>query len=253
MTTWLPTAAVAILGAVLLWGLVAPRNQWRVLFGWSARDPDESEPGDALHGLRRAISALGLLGLLVVGGLQLGAAVLERPAAAPEPSAVELMWGAPTPRLVDRVVVAAAESPEGYVPGRLGAYQPIDRGYPPNYLAELGRFTLLGDASPSGLVGSAPVEGFTGYGAGDLIVEATGPLACIPRWVVATESEQTVQIDVLWGLPGAVDQDHVAGCDPSGVIQQTLLVPVQLGEELGERLLVDIDGVPLVEVDDLAG
>lgn len=253
MTTWLILACVVVLSGVLLWGLIAPRSQWRVLFGWSTHDPDASEPGDGVHGLRRALSALGLLGVLAVGGLQLAALVLDRPIEGPEPTALDRMWGTPTPRLVDRVVVPTTEVPERYIASAIDGYQALDRGYPPNYLADLPRFSFLGEPSPSGLVGSAPVSGFTGYGSGDLIVSVDGPLACIPRLVVATETELIVQLGVFWGLPGAVDQDHAAGCDLDSPVTQTVLVPVQLTGELGDRLLVSLDGVPLSEADDLLG
>ncbi len=251
MTTWLILAAVAALSAVLLWGVIAPRSQWRVLFGWSARDPDASEPGDGVHGLRRAISALGLLGVLAVGGSQIAALVLDRPVAGPEPTAIQRMWGSPTPMLVDRFVVPTTEVPEHYVEGALVGYQSLHRGYPPNYLAELPRFALLGETVPSGLVGSSPIDGFTGYGSGDLLVAVEGPLSCIPRLVVAVESESIVQLGVYWGLPGATDQPHHAGCDLAAPVTQTVLVPVQLSGELGDRLLVSMAGVPMTEVDDL--
>ena len=247
MTSWLILAGVAVLSAILLWGVVAPRTQWRVLFGWSAPDPDASEPGDALHGLRRAIAALGLLGVLVVAGLQLAAVILDRPLAAPEPSSLERMWGTPTPGLVDRVVHPVAEAPAAYVPGTLHGYQPLTRGYPPNYLAELPRYAFLGEPSPAGLVGSAPVEGFAGYGSGDILLAVEGPLGCVPRVVVAAETETAVELAVYWGLPGASDQDHAAGCEPGAPVTQTVLLPVQLSESVGERLVVSA-GVPLAEV-----
>jgi len=253
VTTWPILAAVAVLGAVLVWGLIAPRSQWRVLFGWAARDPDASEPGDGVHGLRRAISALGLIGLLTVGGVQIAAAALDRPVAGPEPTALERVWGSPTPRLIDRVVVPIADAPEGFVLGELGGYQVLDRGYPPNYLAELPRFAMLGEPSPSGLVGSAPIEGFSGYGAGDILVAVEGSLACIPRFAVVIETEISVQLGVYWGLPGALEQSHAAACDLTAPLTQTVLVPVQLGGEVGDRLVVSMTGVPLSEAEDLLG
>lgn len=253
MTTWAALAGVIVLGGILLWGLIAPRNQWRVLIGWSTRDPDESEPGDGVHGVRRAISALGLLGVLTVGGLQVAAIVLERPIEAPEPSALERMWGTPTPRLTDRVVLPLSEAPDTLVAGSILGTEEMARGYPPNYLAELPRFSFLGEPTPTGLVGSAPVAGFTGYGAGDLLVAVDGPLGCIPRVVVAVETETTVQVGVYWGLPGAAEQEHLAACAPGGPVTQTVLVPLQLSDGLGDRLVVSESGIPVSSVDELLG
>lgn len=252
MTAWLILGAVVVLGALLFWGVVAPRSHWRVLIGWSARDPDASEPGDALYGLRRSLAALGLLGVLVVGGLQIAAMVLDRPVSAPDATPLERMWGSPTPHLIDRVVLTAAEAPEAYVRGTVLGYQSLDRGYPPNYLAELPRFAFLGEAGPAGIVGSAPVDGFTGYGAGDILLAVEGPLSCIPRVVVAVETETSVELDVHWGLPGPADQDHAAVCGAAAPVTQTVLIPVQLTDGVGDRLVVSA-GVPLTEVRGLLG
>jgi len=247
VASWLWGAGAALLGAILLWGLISPRSQWRVLVGWSTSDPDRAEPGDSVHGLTRLISCIGLLAVLGVIGGQAWSAFADRPQPAIPLTPVERMWGRPVPGLVDRFVVPIAQIPEDLVLGPLEGYEAIDRGWAPDYLVGVPRWTFLGEARPEGLIGVYPGDGFTGYGVSDLIVAASGPMNCIPRLAVVVESESQLEVAVAWGLPGAADQDHVAACAiREGELLQTVLVPVQLSGAVEGRAVVTFDGVPLV-------
>jgi len=245
-------AAVAgALGLLLAWGLFAPRGQWRVLHGWATRDPDTAEPGDAVHGVRRFICAVGLLALLAVVSVVVWNRAAEQPVAAAPANAVERMWGTPTPRLIDRVVVPQGADPEGLVPSPVLAYQELDRGFAPTYLVTMPRYALLGDPAPDGLLGADPGDDFNAFGISDILFEVEGPLLCIPRALVLVDGETEVNVGVYWGLPGAIEQDHVAGCRLDGTLQR-VLIPVQLPSELEGRIVVNSFGEPIsaVEVDE---
>lgn len=249
MATWFLIAVSAVLGALLLWGLVAPRSQWRVLVGWSTADPDSAEPGDGIHGVRRVVCALGLAGIVAVAGVQAWRMIDARPTPASTPSAVQLMWGSPTPHLVDRIVTPDTAAPAGLVEGPLDGAQPLVKGSPPAYLVDLPRFALLGAPVPPGLVGHTPPKGYTGYGQADVVVEASGPLDCIPRSVVAVADGERLELAVYWGLP---EDPAAAGatCDMTASVLQTVLIPVQLPQPVDDRTIVSSSGtgVPVVPV-----
>lgn len=250
--TWVFGVLAAVVAAALLWGLINPGAQWRVLVGWSTSDPSVAEPGGAVHAVRRVICAIGLAGLLAVGTI---AVVGEVGAQARPPLAESLlqrMWGAPVPRLLDRVVTTGTTDPVGLAPATVLAVQPIDAGSAPAYLLNMPRWSLLGNEAPAGVLGSAPPKDSTGYGAASLMVSVSGPLMCIPRAVVVHESETEVVVGVWFGLPDAPDgaaRDSVAGCPENPSASERVLVPVPLFSDVGDRRVVSMDGVQLREVE----
>jgi len=248
VTSWILGAAAGLLGAILLWGLVSPRTQWRVLVGWSTSDPDRAEPGDGVHGLTRIICLLGLLGLLAFAGLQAWGAVSHQPRAATEPTAVDRMWGSPVPGLVDRLVSPGAVPPADLAPGGIAGFQEIERGWAPDYLVGMPRWSFLGDPEPTGLLGAYPGDGYTAYGLSDVLVAATGPLGCVPRAAAVAPADGVVQIGVYWGLPGATGQDSLAACAAAGGMRQTVLIPIQLPDPIEGRDVVTFEGAPVPPV-----
>jgi len=242
VASWILVGVAGILGAVLVWGLVSPRSAWRVLVGWSTRDPDRSEPGDGVHGATRIVSLIGLLGLAAFAAVQIWTAVSEQPRPAPEAGPIELMWGAPAPRLIDRVVAAPAVPPADLVPGAVTGFQELERGWAPDYLVTVPRWTFLAETTPPGLLGAYPGDGFTAYGLSDLLLAVEGPLACIPRAAAVEESDAVVTLGIYWGLPGAADQDHASGCASDSSLRQRVLVPVQLSAPLDGRGVVTFEG-----------
>lgn len=249
MSTWYLIAVAAVLGALLLWGLVAPRSQWRVLVGWSTSDPDAAEPGNGVQGIRRVICAIGLAGVLVVIGVQ-GWRVLDaRPSPVAAPTAVEEMWGSPTPRLVDRLIAPRSTVPDGLVEGRIGGVELLTKGSPPAYLVGLPRFDLLGEGQPAGLIGRVPPKGFSGYGQADVLIESEGPLDCIPHAVTARATDETYAFAVYWGPPTGTDGPPVA-CDMADPILQKVLIPVQLADPVQAQTLVSDSGlaIPIVQL-----
>lgn len=248
MTSWILLGVDGLLGAVLLWGLLSPRTQWRVLVGWSTTDPDRTEPGDGVHGLTRIICLVGLLGLLAVGGVQLWTSLSQQPRPAAEPTQIETIWGTPVPRLVDRVVIPTFTPPVDLVAGPIDAYEEIERGWAPDYLVEVPRWSFLGDPEPVGIIGAYPGDGYTAYGISDILVAAQGSLVCVPRVAAVAETETQIQIDIYWGLPGATTQEHLTACALDGGLLQTVLVPIQLTGPVAGRNVVTFDGAPVAPV-----
>jgi hypothetical protein len=248
VTSWILVGAAGLLGALLIWGLVSPRTQWRVLVGWSTSDPDRAEPGDGVHGVTRLLCLLGLLGLLAIGGFQLWSTVAHQPRSAPERTALERMWGDPVPGLLDRVVTPAAAPPVELAAGTISGIQDIDRGSAPDYLVGMPRWEFLGEPVPLGVLGGYPGDGFTAYGISDVLVAAEGPLGCIPRGAAVAETDGVIEIGVYWGLPGAGAQDHVGACSTVDGLRQTVLVPIQLAAPLDGRDVVTFEGDPVPPV-----
>ncbi len=244
-TSWLLIAVSGMLSALLVWGLVAPRSQWRVLVGWSTADPDAAEPGNGVHGIRRTICAIGLVGVLAVVGVQGWQHFAARPHVAADASALAQMWGKPTPRLIDRIVTPFTSAPDRLVPGAVVGIEKLTRGTPPGYLANLPRWDELGNSQPVGLVGAAPTSGLSGYGSSDALLSVRGPLNCIPRAAVVTATESAVKIGVYWGLPGSSRQDSTAACDMDDPVLQTVLLPIRLSVSLTTQALLTEAGAPI--------
>jgi hypothetical protein len=247
------------LGAYFLWGLVAPRSQWLVLSAWSVSNPHAHEPGGASYGWRRLLSGIGVLGL---GAVAVLSSAPDLVAALPKDtravSVVQVMWGSPDPQIVNRSVYGSATVPTGLVEVPIDGYQDLDEldDLPP-YLLTLRTFRMLGDESPRGYIGVTPAEGFSGIGPADLIVHVRGSVLCIPREAVVIETETSVQIAIYYGLPdpepaadGSVPPapDHVAGCPANDPVTSSVLIPITLSSELGDRTVETLTGDELRKV-----
>lgn len=245
--SWVFIVLAAFAGALLLWGLIDPRGQWRVLVGWSTRNPEASEPGDAVQAVRRLVSAAGLAGVIAVVVVLVVGQVASQPKPAIAPTALELMWGTPVPRLVDRVIVPGTETPDGLVEGEVVAVQAIDAGFAPSYLITMPRWSRLGDAAPAGIVGSAAPKGATGYGLASLLISVRGPLLCIPRVVVVEETDTEIRVGVWFGPPDGVDSDLPVeeACASNASASERILLPVYLDADVDDRDVLTIDGQPV--------
>lgn len=253
---WVFGTVTVTLGIVFLWGLVAPRNQWRTLASWSVADPYSNEPGGAAYALRRLFSGLGLLGIVIVAAAGAAPIVIDRLTHESRDRApVELMWGTPAPLLVDRVIYASTTPPTTFASMPVLGYQDLDEvDTLPAYLLELRHFSLLGDPDTPGYIGSEPEDGFSAVGQADLLIHTGGPLLCIPRDLVVIEGETTVQIGVFYGLPDPVGEgqptpDSVAGCPADASLTGSVLIPVQLGSPVGDRTVETLDGTEIGAVE----
>lgn len=251
---WVFGVIAGSLGLYFLWGLLAPRSQWRVLSAWSVSNPYANEPGGASYGWRRLLSGVGVLGLGVVAVLGATPSLLAAvPKEVRASSPVRIMWGSPDPQVVNRAIYGSHTPPEGLVQFPVLGYQDIDEldAMPP-YLLGLKHFSLLGDANPPGYIGSTPAEGFSGLGPADLVVNVRGSVLCIPRQAVVIETETSVQIAIYYGLPdptpvaGATEEppepDHVKGCPADDPVTGSVLIPITLESELGDRTVETLDG-----------
>lgn len=247
---WVFVVLAALAAALLCWGVVDPRGQWRVLVGWSARDPAAAEPGDAVHAVRRIVCAIGVVGMVAAGAVVVSGELASRPKPSLTPSAVQLMWGVPTPRLVDRVIMPSAEAPTGLVAGEVVAVQPMDAGFAPHYLLTMPRWSRLGDPAPAGIVGSEAGDDSAGYSLASLLVSVRGPLLCVPAAVVVVEGATEVRIGVWFAPPAgtdpAVPAEEACAGDPSA--QERVLLPVHLAADLDDRAVFTLDGEPIREV-----
>lgn len=252
--SWAFGVIAATLGIVLLWGIFAPRSQWRALAGWSSSDPHRSEPGGAAYTVRRLLAGAGVLALATVVLVATAPVWLSgAQPVAPGLSVVEQMWGKPAPQIVNRSIKPLTAPPSGLVEFPILGFQPFDEeAGSPEYLARLTTFTRLGVQQIPGYIGTLPDVGFSGVDFAELVVNTRGPILCIPRQAVVIESETTVQIGIFYGLPDSSDGsgvDHAAGCPLDSTLTGSVLIPIPLAAPVGSREVQALDGTPLTEVE----
>lgn len=248
--SWVFGTIALTMGIVFLWGALAPRSQWRALSGWSVSDAHAHEPGGAAYGIRRLVSAVGVVGLTSVL-LVTTSSIMVSPRSMPPPTDIQVMWGSPEPQLVDRVFHNLAQPPVGLVEVAVLGYQTIDEDAP-EYFLRLRPFSLLGSDRVPGYIGADPDEGFSAIGSADIVVHVRGPVLCIPRKAVVIETEKSVQIGIYYGLPdpveGAPAPDNAIGCPHDSPVTGSVLIPIGLAAPVGERDVVALDGTELHEV-----
>ena len=250
MSSLLAVVAVT-LGLLLLWGLFAPRSNWRSLTGWSVSDPHGAEPGATSYGVRRLVSALGALGIIGVLVIASTNYIANLPQPAPPLSSVRIMWGEPDPQVVNRVVTPLAVAPTDLQPMPVLGYQAFGSNGAPSYLTRLKPFTRLGQSDVAGYVGKDPDIGLAAIDTASLVLHVRGPILCIPRQVVVIETDTAVQVGVFYGLPDSADGspvDHLAGCPTGSTLTASLLIPISLAAPLGDRKVQALDGSDIESV-----
>lgn len=238
-------------GIICLWGLLAPRGQWRALSAWSFSDPHDGEPSGAAYAVRRLASALGLIAIVIVvaisaPGFSFATPTVERP-----PSDVDIMWGEPNPTIVNRDVIGLAAPPAGLVEVPIVGYQAFGDDGVPEYLLRLKTFTRLGTESIPGYIGTIPDVGFSALDRASIIVNVRAAILCVPRQAVVIETEETVQIGIFYGLPNPADgsvPDNETECANGQPLTGSVLIPLQLLMPVGDRAVQSLDGTELTEV-----
>lgn len=237
---------------VFLWGLFSPRSQWKVLAAWSYRKPQADEPSAFAFAVHRVISGLGVVFFSAIGATGVVQYISELPPSPAPLSALQQMWGvAPEPQVVNRVVNPRDVVPTGLVEVSVEGYQLVDNeSHRPRYLHLLQRFEPSGLDS-SGIVGVSPAKNFPALDSAELVVNVRTWGDCIPRQAVVTESETEIQIGFYAGMPNRQDDvtpDHLS-CDRPAFVQNSLLVPINLGAPVEGRKVLTLDGnaIPLVE------
>lgn len=245
---------IASVVLVFLWGLISPRSQWKVLAAWSYRNPQADEPSSFAFAVQRVICGLGVLFFGAVGTVGVVRYIAELPPPQPPLTALQQMWGlAPKPQVVDRVVGLQDVVPAGLVEAPVGGYQLVDnQEHHPRYLHLLQRFEP-GDIDRSGIVGVEPGDDFPALDSAELVVNVRTWGDCIPRDAVVIETETAVQIAVYVGMPNRQDDlpiDHLA-CDRPAFVQNSLLIPIDLGAPVEGREVQSLDGTPIPLVEEI--
>ena len=245
---------IASVVLVFVWGLVSPRSQWKVLAAWSYRNPQADEPSSFAFGVHRAISAVGVLFFLAMGAAGLGQYLANLPPSPPPLTALQQMWGeAPVPQVVNRIVGPQDAIPTDLVQVPVTGYQlVVSAEHRPRYLNELHQFDT-GDLDRSGIVGVKPGKDFLALDSAELVINVRTWAECIPRKAVVIERDDVVQVAVYVGVPDREDDialDHFS-CDRAPFVQNSLLIPIDLKAELGDRELQTLDGTPIPEVPEI--
>lgn len=247
---WIFGIVAFSLGLLFLWGLFAPRGQWRALAGWSVSDEHAHEPSGIAYGIRRLVSGVAVVSLLVIAGVYVSNSIGPGRAEERDETPLEAMWGPVAPTVVNRMITPGTAAPAGLVEIPIAAFQDFSDDIP-SYVTKLRDFTLLGNPSPRGYVGENPPEGNGALDFADLVINVRGPLLCIPRAVVLFQSEVDVRIGVYYGLPAnddGTEPDSIAGCPVDSAVTGSVLIPLQLAEPLGERPVLALDGTPISEI-----
>lgn len=248
--------ALISLGVIFLWGLLAPRSQWRALISWSYRNPHFDEPTGSAYLIYRAIAAIGVISL-TFGAIASYQTWLSRQPVPPKPpTQVELMWGKPAPVVLNKVITGTTEVPTGLVDQPILGFQVVDGEHrQPAYLFGLKYFKAKGATTKNGLIGGLPAAGLVALDTADLVVKVAGDSRCFPHSVVVRETEKTVEIGVFYGQKNPADgsnKDNLASCrtvsSPNNV---PTLIPIKLQSPVDKRAVVDLSGEPIFEVEDL--
>lgn len=234
-----------------VWGLIAPRTQWRALAGWSRGDSGGGEPGPLAVAIHRVVAAIALV-VVVAGSVSLANPVpqeLHRPVDVPAKlSTVERLWGSPAPVVVNRVFATVSAPPAGLVVQPVLRYQAvIGAQRTPSYLFGLKGYTRHGAKPGDGYIGSSPQVGLMALDSADLVLQVRADTRCIPYKVALIETENTVTVGVYFGQPNAAgsgNDANVANCDTSATGSKSLsmLIPVDLQSPVATRAVHNFDG-----------
>ena len=243
-------ALVVVLAILFVWGMIAPRSQWRLLVSFTYREPHTDAPSGWAFSLHRVIAAIGVAGLLAGGGIawQRYVDALPEPPAPPNP--IEQMWGDADTVVMNRVVTTTTSVPSGLVRVDPSAYHAMDgQRRQPTYLFGVATLEIPDGETAGGLVGEQPTTGLVALDLARVVVLATADAHCIPREVFLQEGPSSVRVAVYFGRPdlpdGTADPEGVDACAPGSSGARSILIPLQLASPLGERLVTDLDGVPL--------
>lgn len=246
------------LAILTVWGFISPRGQWRVLAGWSRRQPYANEPSAGMVALHRLVAGAGILAMAVASFSIYGGYLAGQPKTPPPPSPVERMWGTPAPQVINRVFESLSGVPNGLVAQRVVGYQVMDgSSRTPGYLFTLDRYQVRDANNGVGYLGQAPDPGYTALDSADLVVQVRGDKDCIPQQVVVLEDEDVVRIGVYYGQPNPTDGSnaaHLADCSakPTGADSTSVLVPIDLADPLGKRAVQNVDGSKKIRAVELA-
>lgn len=244
---------VILLGLAVLtvWGAVAPRGQWRVLAAWTRRNPYESEPGPVSVGVHRAFAIVATIALGYAGWGLLDVQQKSAPRAAAPTSVVQRLWGSPDPHVVNRVVPPILAPPNGLVQQPILRYEAMDGAHrTPAYIFSLKPWIRTGLVAGEGYIGVDPPVGLTALDTSSLVLQVRGDPNCLPRAVVAVETDKTIAVAVYYGRPDTAPREtYVKVADCRTVLPEytsvSVLIPVPLRSLVGSRTVVGLDSKPI--------
>jgi hypothetical protein len=242
------------LAVLTVWGVFAPRGQWRALAAWTRREPYAGEPGPVSVGLHRLVALLATVGLVLAGWMLW----VQYQATLPKPptpiSVIQQMWGAPDPVVFNRVVTSASAEPDGLVAQPLLRYQPMDGSHrTPNYLFDLKAWRLTTAQLDGGTAGSVPSRGMVALDSATIVVQVRGDADCTPRAVYTVEGATSITIAVYYARPGEATST-VTDCRPvpPAASSRSVLIPISLTNPVGGRTVMNLDGSTVPVAPDLA-
>lgn len=238
---------------MFVWGLLAPRSQWKILASWSVSDPYANEPSGVAFLLQRVAAALGIVSMVVSGVLVYQVELARQPPPPSPPTIAETLWGKPVPVVVNRVVRASGDVPAGLVDQPIIAYQEVSgKSRQPPYLFDLKKFSLPDATEENGLVGADPKPGFAALDSAMLVVEVYGDPKCFPHHVTVRESDDSVAVGVYYGQASPKDGSNAANVTACSVLASAAntptLIPIALSGPLDHRAVTTLDGTPIREV-----
>lgn len=241
------------LGVVFLWGLLAPRSQWRMLVSWSYRDPHADEPTGSAYILYRLVAALGIATMIVSGFLAYRSWADNQPPPPAPPTAVERMWGSPDPLVVNRVVHAVDHVPVGLVEQPILGYQAVNgTTRQPVYLFGLKAFDLESATGENGYIGTDPDPGLVALDTAGLVVRVAGDPQCFPHAAVIREDSTAVRVGIFYGQANPADgsnAENLADCNTrASGLNVSVLIPLRLVAPLGDRPVLTLEGDPIRQV-----
>ncbi|PWB97225.1 hypothetical protein [Homoserinimonas hongtaonis] len=242
--------AAALFAVFFVWGLFWPRSQWRVLASWMRRDREAAEPGAAAYGAQRVISGIGVATFITVGTVTGITYVQALPTPEPPVTALQKMWGnAPEPVVVNRVIMGSDAADPSLVAEDILGYQIVDNvNHRPRYLAFLKEYDPPG--SDDNILGGDPSLGFAALDSAELVVNVRVKAQCAPMEAVVIETETTVQIGIFSAIPEAVGSAHPGNgyCSGDAMVGPSLLIPINLGADVGERDVQNLDGSSMTRI-----
>ncbi|MCU1422735.1 MAG: fumarate hydratase [Microbacteriaceae bacterium] len=244
-------AIVAGLAILTLWGVVAPRGQWRVLTTWNRRSAWDGGPSSISVGIHRTVAILATLALLLTGWNLVAAYVATVTASVRTTSVVHEMWGYPTPMIVDRIVENATTAPSGLVQQPVVRYRAVNSAKrTPAYLFELPDWNRIATRANDGYIGTQPPVGIDALDSASIVVQLRGDSRCIPRTAVVVENTTTIAIGVFYGRPAAAPGAKAVAINsctasPKANDAVSVLLPLSLAAAVGKRHVTNLDGSPI--------
>lgn len=239
-------ALAAGLAIITVWGFVSPRGQWRVLAGWSRRDPYGSEPGPVAVTVYRIVAGAAIVGL-AIGTWSLYVANQPDPLRpVGKVSGLSVLWGLPAPVVVNRTIAPLDTPPSGLMAVPLLRYQAVTGAErDPGYLFSYRHYPTITDP---GFVGEQPPAGLTALDTANLVVQVRGDKECFPSQVVVVELTTAVRVGVYYAHPGGPD-GGTCRSNPTAAQSISTLIPIPLSSGgLNHRPVTALDGSPIAEV-----